>query len=406
MKKALVKSSPISNLLFYMTGQASWYLSQGLQMVLFPTILILMLQISPSNYGLAQVSLLAPSIFLIVLGGTIADRTDTRILLFLVHLIATTPLFLILFAIYFNFLSFEVMIFYGLVMGCASAFALPSRESLLTSISHGQIQRTVTIAMITQFSFQLIGMFLGGLADNLGVIPLIIAQGLSLVVGAYFSLKLPKPKFKKDPFKLNKIKNEMIEAFIEVKNSREILPVSLSMIMVGLCYMGNNLVTLPYITTERYGFGSTGFAIVSACFWMGTLFSNTILAIKKDIKRWGTALMIALSCGLPILGSLYFEMPFYIFCLVIFSWGCGAGVVIAMGRTITQTFAVQSHRGRMLSVYTLAFMASGPIGAIFSGNIIENYSLQTNIMITSSVGIIFILILSLKTNIWKIKSPN
>ena len=406
MKQLSVKTSPLNNLFFYMIGQASWFLSQGLQIVLFPTILILMLQVSPSSYGLAQVSLLAPSIFLIVLGGTIADRTDTRILLFLVHLMATTPLFLILFAIYFNFLSFELMIFYGLVMGCTSAFALPSRESLLTSISQGQIQKTVTIAMITQFSFQLIGMSLGGLADNLGVIPLIIAQGFSLIIGAYFSLKLPKPSFKKEPFKLKKIKDEMIEAFIEVKNSKEILPVSLSMIMVGLCYMGNNLVTLPYITTERYGFGSTGFAIVSACFWMGTLFSNTILAIKKDIKRWGTALMIALSCGLPILGSLYFEMPFYIFCLVIFSWGCGAGVVIAMGRTITQTFAVQSHRGRMLSVYTLAFMASGPIGAIFSGNIIENYSLQTNIMITSSVGIIFILILSFKTNIWKIKSPN
>jgi len=406
MKQLSVKTSPLNSLFFYMIGQASWFLSQGLQIVLFPTILILMLQVSPSSYGLAQVSLLAPSIFLIVLGGTIADRTDTRILLFLVHLMATTPLFLILFAIYFNFLSFELMIFYGLVMGCTSAFALPSRESLLTSISQGQIQKTVTIAMITQFSFQLIGMSLGGLADNLGVIPLIIAQGFSLIIGAYFSLKLPKPSFKKEPFKLKKIKDEMIEAFIEVKNSKEILPVSLSMIMVGLCYMGNNLVTLPYITTERYGFGSTGFAIVSACFWMGTLFSNTILAIKKDIKRWGTALMIALSCGLPILGSLYFEMPFYIFCLVIFSWGCGAGVVIAMGRTITQTFAVQSHRGRMLSVYTLAFMASGPIGAIFSGNIIENYSLQTNIMITSSVGIIFILILSFKTNIWKIKSPN
>ena len=406
MKQLSVKTSPLNSLFFYMIGQASWFLSQGLQIVLFPTILILMLQVSPSSYGLAQVSLLAPSIFLIVLGGTIADRTDTRILLFLVHLMATTPLFLILFAIYFNFLSFELMIFYGLVMGCTSAFALPSRESLLTSISQGQIQRTVTIAMITQFSFQLIGMSLGGLADNLGVIPLIIAQGFSLIIGAYFSLKLPKPSFKKEPFKLKKIKDEMIEAFIEVKNSKEILPVSLSMIMVGLCYMGNNLVTLPYITTERYGFGSTGFAIVSACFWMGTLFSNTILAIKKDIKRWGTALMIALSCGLPILGSLYFEMPFYIFCLVIFSWGCGAGIVIAMGRTITQTFAVQSHRGRMLSVYTLAFMASGPIGAIFSGNIIENYSLQTNIMITSSVGIIFILILSFKTNIWKIKSPN
>ena len=135
MKQLSVKTSPLNSLFFYMIGQASWYLSQGLQIVLFPTILILMLEVSPSNYGLAQVSLLAPSIFLIVLGGTIADRTDTRVLLCFVHLLATMPLFLILFAIHFNFLSYELMIFYGLIMGCASAFALPSRESLLTSIS-------------------------------------------------------------------------------------------------------------------------------------------------------------------------------------------------------------------------------------------------------------------------------
>ena len=64
MKQSSLKTSPFNNLFFYMVGQASWYLSQGLQMVLFPTILILILEVSPSNYGLAQVSLLAPSIFL------------------------------------------------------------------------------------------------------------------------------------------------------------------------------------------------------------------------------------------------------------------------------------------------------------------------------------------------------
>ena len=61
-----MQKSSLKNLIFYMTGQASWYFVNGLQMVLFPTILILMLGVSPSNYGLAQVSLLAPSIFLIV----------------------------------------------------------------------------------------------------------------------------------------------------------------------------------------------------------------------------------------------------------------------------------------------------------------------------------------------------
>ena len=51
-------------------------------------------------------------------------------------------------------------------------------------------------------------------------------------------------------------------------------------------------------------------------------------------------------------------------------------------------------------------MASGPVGAIISGNIIEQYGLQTNILVTSSMGFAFISLLTLKTNIWKIKSPN
>jgi MFS family permease len=400
-----MKTSSIQNLIFYMTGQASWYFVNGLQMVLFPTILILMLGVTPSDYGLAQVSLLAPSIFLIVLGGTIADKSDTRILLSIVHFLASLPLLLILFAIQFNFLSFGVMIIYGLTMGSISAFAIPSRDALLTTISNGDIQRTVVIAMLTQFGFQLTGMVVGGLADKVGVIPLIISQGFALIVGGYFALMLPKPSIAKDSLDIKKIKNEIIEAFIEVRKSKEIFPVSISMIMVGLCFMGNNLVTLPYITTERYGLGASGFATVSTCFWLGTFFSNSILALNKDIKNWGAALMIAMTSGVPILASLYFDMPFYGLCIIIFTWGGGAGIVIAMGRTITQTFAKESHRGRMLSVYTLAFMTSGPIGAIISGNIIENYGLRTNILVSSIVGILFLTILSIKTNIWKIRSP-
>ena len=60
-------------------------------------------------------------------------------------------------------------------------------------------------------------------------------------------------------------------------------PVSISMIMVGLCFMGNNLVTLPYITTERYGLGASGFATVSTCFWLGTFFSNSIFLSPEQL---------------------------------------------------------------------------------------------------------------------------
>ena len=100
-----------------------------------------MLNVSPAFYGLAQVSILAPSIFLIVLGGAIADRTDTRKLLGIIHLLATLPLFLILFGLNYSFLSFQIMILYGLTTGTAQAFALPARDSLLNKVANGNIQK-------------------------------------------------------------------------------------------------------------------------------------------------------------------------------------------------------------------------------------------------------------------------
>ncbi len=390
--------------IYYMIGQGSWFLSQGLQMVLFPTILILMLNVSPSSYGLAQVSLLAPSIFLIVVGGTLADRTDTRALLGIIHFLATIPLFLILIATNYGFLSYQIMILYGLSMGIAQAFSLPARDSLLNKVADGKIQKTVITAMLIQFSCQLWGMSMGGFADSLGISPLVILQIIALAFGGYFAFQLPKNEKKMKLPSVKQTIEEIKEGFIEVKNSREIFPVTIAMAIVGICYMGNNLVALPYITAERYGLGSAGLATVNSCFWAGTIFSNVVLIFNQKIKNWGKVMVAALFFG-TILIFLVFHIPFWFFCFLVFAWGSGAGVVISISRTITQTYAKDSHRGRILSVYSLAMFTTGPLGALICGFVIDNFGIANNVILSSSVAFISLTILTLKTGILKIKSP-
>ena len=315
-----------------------------------------MLNVSPAFYGLAQVSILAPSIFLIVLGGAIADRVDTRRLLGIIHLLATLPLFLILFGLNYSFLSFQIMILYGLTTGTAQAFALPARDSLLNKVADGNIQKTVITAMLIQFICQLSGMSMGGLADEWGIFPLVIMQILALVVGGYFAFRLPKKQETSSLPKLREMFQEIAEGFNEVKKSKEIFPVVMAMAIVGICYMGNNLVALPYITTERYGLGSAGFAIVTSSFWAGTVFSNVVLILNQQLKNWGKIMVFNLFFG-TILIFLVFNVPFWVFCFLVFAWGSGAGVVISMSRTITQTFAKETHRGRILSIYSLAIFS-------------------------------------------------
>ena len=390
--------------IYYMIGQGSWFLSQGLQMVLFPTILVLMLNVSPSLYGLAQVSILAPSIFLIVLGGTIADKTDTRMMLGMIHLLATIPLFLIYFGINYNFLTYQIMIVYGLATGITQAFALPARDSLLNKVADGNIQRTVITAMLIQFICQLSGMSMGGLADSWGIIPLVFMQIIALVVGGYYAFKLPKRESSIKLPSLSEMMGEIKEGFIEVKKSKEIFPVTLAMAIVGICYMGNNLVALPYITTERYGMGSAGFATVTSSFWAGTIFSNLILILNPQIKNWGKIMVFGLFFG-TILIFLVFDIPFWSFCFLVFAWGSGAGIVISISRTITQTFAKESHRGRILSIYSLAIFSAGPLGALICGFIIDNFGIANNVIVTSTAAFIALITLTLKTDIFKIKAP-
>ena len=387
-----------------MIGQGSWFLSQGLQMVLFPTILVLMLNVSPALYGLAQVSILAPSIFLIVLGGTIADKTDTRMMLGMIHLLATIPLFLIYFGINYNFLTYQIMIVYGLATGITQAFALPARDSLLNKVADGNIQRTVITAMLIQFICQLCGMSMGGLADSWGIIPLVFMQIIALVVGGYYAFKLPKRESSIKLPSLSEMMGEIKEGFIEVKKSKEIFPVTLAMAIVGICYMGNNLVALPYITTERYDMGSAGFATVTSSFWAGTIFSNLILILNPQIRNWGKIMVFGLFFG-TILIFLVFDIPFWSFCFLVFAWGSGAGIVISISRTITQTFAKESHRGRILSIYSLAIFSAGPLGALICGFIIDNFGIANNVIVTSTAAFIALITLTLKTDIFKIKAP-
>jgi len=62
----------------YLFTQGAWFLAFGLQMVLFPYLVRVVLQENEIRFGLAQMSMQLPTVLLILLGGYAADRTDTR----------------------------------------------------------------------------------------------------------------------------------------------------------------------------------------------------------------------------------------------------------------------------------------------------------------------------------------
>jgi MFS family permease len=350
---------------WYLAGIASWFSSFGMQTIVFPWLVTVVLHEPPARVGIAQMSLMAPSILFMMLGGAVADRTDVRHLLVRGHLLVAVPPLLLAAAIAQGWLSYSALIAYALAVGTLGAFVMPARDSMLGRVAGENLGRAVAIMTATQFAAQLVGIAAGAAAGVIGAPALLILQAAVLALGGLAALQLPPapPMAHAGESRLAAMGDGLREAM----GSPVIAPVLLAQLAVGILYVGAFLVILPLLVRDVYAGGSLELSLVSFSFWGGTIAATLTQIRLGTLRRPGRAILLALTLGALVLAAMSLALPFrglLVLCLV---WGLGAGVVITQGRTLVQHAAPASHRARILSLFQLGLMGGAPIGALLIG---------------------------------------
>ncbi len=374
----------------YLGGQASWFIGLGIQFVIFPFLVTQILHESAARVGIAQMSLMAPALFFMLLGGTVADHGDVRRILIRVHLLAALPP-LLLASIYLSgYLTYATLIVYALAMGTLGAFAMPARDSALNRVAETNIQQAVTLAMGMQMGSQLVGMLIAALAAITGTAALLFFQAAVMLAGLWASAKLtPLP-----PKNTASAANRFVQIADGIKAAAA-QPIVATVIVlnfaVGLFYVGSFLVVLPLMIRDVYQSTAAEFtlrfALVNICFWGGTIVANILLLRIGHVGHRGRIMMGSLTGGLFVLSALYFPMPFWLLCVLIFLWGMGAGITMTMGRTIVQVAASDSHRARVLAAYQLGFSGGAPLGSLMMGLLAGSLGIYTAVLVPAAMMI-------------------
>ena len=386
----------------YLGGQASWFISLGIQFVIFPYLVAQVLQESAARVGIAQMSLMAPALFFMLLGGTVADHGDARRILIRVHLIATLPPLVLAGVFLYDGLTYPVLIAYALVMGTLGAFAIPARDSALTRVAETGIQQAVIMAMGVQMCSQLVGMLFAALAAITGTPALLLFQAFVMLTGLWASVKLaPLPP-------RNVASASRYALIIEGLKTAAAEPIVATVIVlnfaVGLLYVGSFLVVLPLMVREIYattdGQFTLFFAIINICFWGGTITANIALLRIGHVRHRGRVMMGSLTSGLIILSLFHFPMPFWATCMLVFWWGMGAGTTMTMGRTIVQTVASGNHLGRVLAAYQLGFSGGAPLGSLMMGLLAGWIGIFNAVFVPAAIMVGVLGLLYMVTPIW------
>lgn len=389
----------------YLAGLGSWFVPLGIQMVLFPWLVAVVLHMDAFAVGVAQAAVMAPSLLFLPLGGLVADRGNARALLLRYHLLYALPPLALAAVLWADGLSYPLLIAYGIAAGAIGAFAIPTRDALLPVVApKGGLPKAVALATALQFGGQLLGIACASTADRFGAVPLLLLHSGMVLAGCLFVRRLP------DPPPHPKVRHEGFwrsvgDGVSAAAKSDQIWPVLLLNFGVGVFYVGPFMAVLPLAIRDHYAGGALELSYMNLAFWAATIIASmALVGLARRLTLRGRLIGSAVLVGAIVLLSLAMLPPFPVFLALIFVWGLGAGITMTQSRTVVQIVAPATHRARLMSLFQLGLSGGGPIGAFLTGTICSIWGLKAALLIPALAMLVLIAIVLLRSRLWSMRT--
>ena len=342
----------------------------GLHTVLYPWLVVAVLEESPSRLGLAQLAVLLPNLLFILPGGIISDRRHRGTWLSRLYLLYSFPIAILIGAALSGELTFSLLLMFGMAYGTVSAFVQPAREGLLGYASQDFMHRAVAKVVMVQFIAQGIGFILAGQLDIIGLAPLLILQMLMFLLSSVLIKRSHPEMVINNSEEQEKTTEEKPEPLQELRaglalfvNNKALLHLLLLVTATGFLAFGVYLVGMPLIAREAYNGGAGLYATLQVTFTLGIVVANFVVSRQKNTFQRPGRLMIISFLGRGGLVAVVALIPnFWILFPVIFAWGAFSGMSMTLGRTILHNQVPLSHRSRAASVYQLCLFGGAPLG--------------------------------------------
>lgn len=325
-----------------------------------------------------------PIMLLSLLGGVFADRTDRRKLLLMSQYIQITCAFTLTALFYFNAVKVWHILSLSFVVGLGQSFGGPAYAALLPSLVDPEDLSNAIAMNSIQFNLgRIIGPTLGGFAfTTLGATWCFGLNGLSYIA-VIASLYIIQVKF--IPAKSReRISQSMKQGFrfIRAREGLEPLVVlAFCMTLLGFQLTG----FLPVFVRDVFKKGPETYTLLLVCSGAGSVLGGLIVAAMGNLKRQGrAALLIVVVLGFLIAGfSLSTWLP--LSCILLFFGGAAVMSSASLLVSLVQLVVGDEMRGRVMSVYNVAFRGGMPLGSLALGKLIPLFGISSTMAFTGSI---------------------
>jgi MFS family permease len=326
----------------------------------------------PVYLGLRAFAAEAPLLAFMLVGGAVADRVDRRRILLASQLLQMA-FAIALGALYaLGRLGIGPILLLAVLTGLAQSQSAPTYQAVLpTLVPKPSIPNAVALNSLQFNLSRTIGPALAGmLLAKAGALACFAVNAVSFlaVIVALVRIELPAPAQKP----VGSLRESLAAG---LRFALRDPTISMLMALAGLgSFLAFPLVTyLPVVADDTLGSGAAGYSLLLSSFGAGAILGAVATAQRGDRPGRGRLLLMSFgSYGIATLGALQSRaQPLSMALLFV----AGASLVAAFStlNSLLQEQAPNELRGRVVSIYGLAFRGGGPLGSLAAGFLVKSF---------------------------------
>lgn len=326
-----------------------------------------------------------PMLVFSLFGGVIADRIDRRKILIFSQYLQMGFAFILALLIWFEQVQVWHIFLLSFLTGSAQSVSGPAYISLLPLLVRKEDVPNAIAMNSVQFNLaRVLGPVLAGLAlASFGAAVCFGLNGLSFVfvILALLAIRTPKVEETEPP---GSIMQEMKAGFRFVAHRRKLLV--LTFLAFAGTFLGMPIVTfLPVVARQIFTAGASEYARLMTTYGLGSVLGALLVAATVHNARKGRlALLLQLSFAC-LMVAFAFSRIFALSLVIAFAAGACIVGVISLYSSLVQLTTPDQMRGRVMSIFMLAFRGGMPLGNLIAGYVAQRWSITTALAVNGCI---------------------
>jgi MFS family permease len=339
---------------------------------------------APFYLGLDSFAGELPILLFTLIGGVVADRRDRRHMMLTSQTVQMIVAFILAGLVYADVITIWMVVTLSFISGCGQAFGGPAYQSLIpTLVGKEHLPNAVALNSIQFNLARVIGPIVAGAAlASLGMVACYGLNGISFlfVIAAILALR----DVHVPPMATESMVDQMKGGLRYVRDSRNLIAVMALGFIVA--FLGFPLLTfLPVITKDVFGRDVDFYSWLMTFAGAGAVTGALVVAYIGKHRHIGRVLLICLGLFGTATALFSLSRTPVLSAAILFIAGSLLVMCTSLTTSLAQLLAPAELRGRVVSIYMLAFRGGSPLGGLASGWLVTQVGSAPKVLMVNGI---------------------